>query len=88
MKKNRKRQRRISNQVKASSAICLPPPRPPLIQPRKEPEALRAFRLPKVPEPLASITSRMQSRQAHRQESQDQSRNPHGKSTTKTKLMQ
>jgi|GEM_PF-2941785 len=53
MKHGRTRQRHHNGQTKTPSAIHFPPEQlPPIFKPRKEPEALRAFALPKSPEAL------------------------------------
>ena len=54
MKKGRAHQRHLHQRNKTPAVICLPPPAPPLVMPRKEPEALRAFVLPQTGEPLVS----------------------------------
>lgn len=60
MKQGRVHQRRSHQRNKTPSVICLPPPNPPLVQPRKEPEALRAFVLPQIGEPLADVPAKPQ----------------------------
>jgi len=53
MKQGRTRQRHHNGQTKTPPVIYLPPPQlPPIFKPHKEPEALRAFTLPKSPEVL------------------------------------
>lgn len=50
MKKSRTQRR--SHRTSNPSVICLPPPKPPVTAPRREPEVERAMRLPKIEEPL------------------------------------
>lgn len=54
MKKSRARNR--SHRTSTPSVICLPPPKPPVTAPRKEPEVERALSLPNRIEPLVIDT--------------------------------
>lgn len=58
MKQSRNRGRGANSRRRSNTpaVICLPHTKPPVTPPRKEPEALRAFALPRLREPLARGT--------------------------------
>lgn len=75
MKKSRTRQR--SHRTSTPSVICLPPPKPPVSAPRKEPEVERAMKLPSFSEPLVtaeSSSTRQLRRKARRAEAKSTKR--------------
>lgn len=83
MKKTRTRQR--SHRTSTPSVICLPPPKPPTVAPRREPEVERAMGLPETHEPLvAASAGRSGSRQARRRAKRTEAKTVRGHTSAVT----